>query len=694
MKQIIFKQGKEENLPLPQAGSILITTDTKKIYIDPINGEERFVIKEGAGEKTAQNGEIFNDYENNQALSAYTTSHGSGNISGGKAFTITATEDLGNGTGKYTLSSITGLETNMQYSAVLSIAEYHAGKIIAIDGNVVTVDGYIYHDINPNKDDASNFNVFNCFIITGRPDLGDKDIGFNAFALGNDCYAQNVNSIAAGKSNRALGKHSAAFGYNNIVGHGAFAEGGENKSLGQCSHTEGSHNIATRGNTHAEGTFTQALFDNAHAEGSNTIAGKADSFAYAGITDNLKCELNKYYLYLNGKFELITNVDSWTKKTRVYTLQGKNVVGNSSHAEGYINTATETGSHAEGRHNYVSSTAGHVEGELNVVMNPAYASHAEGGSNVVSGNYAHAEGQGNLVTASKGHAEGGSNKVSGGAAHAEGAENNVTANYAHVEGYYSNAKGQGAHAEGYNCSATGQYSHAEGFQTQAIGDNSHAGGKSTKATGESQTVIGEFNEIDDNALFIIGNGSAKVEDETGKVIAPEVRQNAFKVMKDGSLFMGIGGKNLLDSTIYNQDGWDVNGYTITVNGTYNPTDSDNSISYGIGPIMTSQILQKGQTYVFSLEATGTNANKFLWSMELYNLETQSYESGFTVPAGDTWEFTPTSDYSMSTAGVTISSSNETVTFENVVLKPSVCLKKQELMFTPSMLKRLYTMLMQ
>jgi hypothetical protein len=87
-----------------------------------------------------------------------------------------------------------------------------------------------------------------------------------------------------------------------------------------------------------------------------------------------------------------------------------------------------------------------------------------------------------------------------------------------------------AHAEGNSTQALGEASHAEGKDTKATGNYSHAGGLGTIASEEAQTVIGKYNQVDSDALFIVGDGSASTP------------SNAFVVKTDGTVWAGT--KNL------------------------------------------------------------------------------------------------------------------------------------------------------
>jgi hypothetical protein len=161
-------------------------------------------------------------------------------------------------------------------------------------------------------------------------------------------------------------------------------------------------------------------------------------------------------------------------------------------------------------------------------------------SAVEAGTNAHAEGLNTKATGSYGHAEGYNTKVTATAGHAEG--HTTEAGYVcHAEGQNTAATGSHAHAEGLYTLASGNRAHAEGEKTEASGARSHAGGVGTKATALAQTAIGKFNAVDNDALFIVGNGSGSI-DANGNVVdyAPS---NAFVVKADGTGYLG--GKQIL-----------------------------------------------------------------------------------------------------------------------------------------------------
>lgn len=191
------------------------------------------------------------------------------------------------------------------------------------------------------------------------------------------------------------------------------------------------------------------------------------------------------------------------------------VAGYAAHAEGQYAEAIGLRSHAEGFHTIASGMAAHAEGSRALVNNEIIKV-------IASGMGAHAEGSGTHATEPAAHAEGSVTEATATAAHAEGIETTASEEAAHAEGYLCTASGKYSHAEGTNCTASGIAAHAEGNKSEASGNYSHAGGVGTKATYIGQYAIGRYNYVDDNALFIIGNGGSDSD-----------RKNAFKVYNSG-----------------------------------------------------------------------------------------------------------------------------------------------------------------
>ena len=158
-----------------------------------------------------------------------------------------------------------------------------------------------------------------------------------------------------------------------------------------------------------------------------------------------------------------------------------------------------------------------------------------------AGNYAHTEGNANIAHGSASHAEGKKNLTWGEASHAEG-YNNVT-------------WGVASHVEGQSNIATGDKSHAEGYYTTAAHEGAHTEGRYTTSGRVYQTVVGEYNEVVSDALFVVGNG------HRATVNTPEVRKNAFEVKEDGTAL--VNGKTVVTEDTLNSYGEMTKGYVDT-----------------------------------------------------------------------------------------------------------------------------------
>ena len=281
---------------------------------------------------------------------------------------------------------------------------------------------------------------------------------------------------------------------NQANGEASHAEGKKTRAKGNCSHTEGYDTEATIA-AHAEGYQTKASGQRSHAEGTNTQATGQASHAEGNNTE-------------------ATGQGSHAEGVSTQALQGY------SHSEGYGTKSVSVGSHSEGRETIAgderdpnSKTYAHAEGYLTQAL--GQASHAEGRWTIARGDCSHAEGvgyqNGNTISYSYAYSI---------ASHAEGfltqagilTTDSETHNYA------------AAHAEGHATKATSKAAHSEGIGTEASAEASHAGGAYTKAAAYAQTAIGKYNTENINALFVIGNGTAK-----------DKRSNAFRVDASGAV---------------------------------------------------------------------------------------------------------------------------------------------------------------
>lgn len=456
-------------------------------------------------------GEIFNDYETNRAISAYSAAKGSENIAGSKAFYITALDEA---CLTFTLDGdISELAVGDVYSCQLGNNYEAVGKITELntETNTVTVDtfpsGYTWSETST-------------FRIPKKPLVGTQTIGNYAYSEGGLNVASNVSSHAEGYQNIASGKYSHAEGRKTYAGYAAHAEGYSTQALGNASHAEGQETAATGPYSHAEGHKTAAAGYRSHAEGFATKAGGGAAHAEGSST-----EASGDNSHTEGQNTLAAGIACHAEGS------GTKAKNHTSHAEGENTEAAGYGAHAEGRENVASGMAAHSEGfKTNAQGN---YSHAEGNGAQATGSTSHAEGSGK-AEGSGSHAEGsgtakgershaeGSSTAEGNASHAEGGTTVSSGGCAHAEGENTEAVGYAAHSEGQKTVAGGDQSHAEGYYTSALHKGSHSSGAYTETGRNYQTVVGAHNKVSTDTYFVVGNGSS------------DDKKNAFEVKTDGS----------------------------------------------------------------------------------------------------------------------------------------------------------------
>lgn len=218
-------------------------------------------------------------------------------------------------------------------------------------------------------------------------------------------------------------------------------------------------------------------------------------------------------------------------KAFTFGVRGDGNLGVGSMSLGYQNVSGHYYSYAEGIYNKAMGYASHSEGWNTVAS--GNASHAEGyATNAYGIPAAHAEGHGTNATGHGTHAEGIRTSAHGIGSHAEGDETQALGDSSHAEGDTTIAYNLASHAEGSSTNAEGGASHAEGVDTIASGFASHAGGCGTRTGADYQTVIGQYNEADSGAAFVVGNGEGD-----------SIRRNAFSADWNGYIKQRHGSNN-------------------------------------------------------------------------------------------------------------------------------------------------------
>ena len=434
--------------------------------------------------------------------------------------------------------------------------------------------------------------------------------GTASAAIGNKTLADGNFSFAEGRSTGAYGHSAHTEGWMTTTGEGEVPDANpkENSDTtpGYFAHAEGNFTRAKGNSSHAEGRTSQAEGIASHAEGWNTVASGARSHSEGSGTKSqgFATHAEGHQTIASGQAAHAEGgryVDS--NKVEYYTTasgasshaEGQATIasGEGSHAEGSVlitnnnvirTEANKKGAHAEGLGTIASGEGAHAEGRNTQAINDA--SHAEGRETIASGIRAHAEGYATQATKQNTHAEGTSTKALGHSAHSEGHSTIAGPSDTAPIPLSENSIGYFSHAEGNGTWASGNSSHAEGKGTTASGLASHAGGIGTKATGQGQTVVGKYNAINDNALFIIGNGTTDKN-----------RSNAFEVMQDKVLAHGK--EVVTTSAISSAD----NGKILTVkDGAWSAETLE--ISQTTGDSTTAVMSQKALTDNFELLQMG------------------------------------------------------------------------------------------
>lgn len=259
------------------------------------------------GKKTEQGGEIFNDYENNKAVSEYSTASGHNTVAGLRGFNIKLLSPPQYKTIK--LDSVEGLTQGDIISIITAKVELNYATIISVHPqlNEIQINKELDFELNTKETTDCEYNYL---FVVDKPTIGTTDISEYAFACG----------------------------YNNLsLGKAAYTEGANNISSGWYSHTEGRGNEATDYNAHAEGRQTKAKANSAHSEGRFTeaLAPYTHSEGY-----NTKARANGSHTEGTD-----TETTGWYAHAENY---GTKASGTASHAQNARNEAAGDNSHAGG----------------------------------------------------------------------------------------------------------------------------------------------------------------------------------------------------------------------------------------------------------------------------------------------------------------------------------------------------------
>lgn len=260
-----------------------------KAYIDTLaanvygNTNEIFtqIVELSAGWKTSNAdgaGEIFNNYDENQANADYSHAEGNVSVAGSKAFIVESVAiDEGGNTASITLqsvegSSITELAVNDIVSLVYSdYVVFNAYTIQSIQENVITISGI-----------TESFNTSNLsmLFVYSKLTTGDTQIG-----IGSHAENQSV----------AIGDYSHAEGSSLSAGKLSHAQGNNTQALHTASDASGYKTKTGRINQSVVGELNQGLSNTLFEVGNGTEQ------------DSIESRSNAFAVYQDGHAEVQSN---------------------------------------------------------------------------------------------------------------------------------------------------------------------------------------------------------------------------------------------------------------------------------------------------------------------------------------------------------------------------------------------------
>lgn len=232
--------------------------------------------------------------------------------------------------------------------------------------------------------------------------------------------------------------------------------------------------------------------------------------------------------------------------------------GTDGMAQGYQTVIDAPASHSEGAYTVVMNQK-YVEGMFNPDVEPGQPGQprqpgqpgqpgqpVEPGTTPTDtlqmdsrrGEAGHADGFNSYVSGFAAHTDGVSNVADGHISKASGRSNRAWSYLSKVDGYQSvvkpddtdaDATGEGSWANGYDIQLIGaEYAYAGGAHGRVSkgADYSFSYGLGLDALGKAQAVFGQYNNGDDNSVFIVGNG-----------ISDTQRNTAFRVLKNGQVIV-------------------------------------------------------------------------------------------------------------------------------------------------------------
>ena len=264
-----------------------------------------------------------------------------------------------------------------------------------------------------------------------------------------------------------------------------------------------------------------------------------------------------------GDYSATFGGNGQSKGKRAFTA-GTTVLAKANYSAAFgdnsVTLAHGTDGMAQGYQTVIDAPASHSEGAYTIVMNQKYVEGmfdpdvepgqpgqpVEPGTTPTDtlqmdsrrGEAGHADGFNSYVSGFAAHTDGVSNVADGHISKASGRSNRAWSYLSKVDGYQSvvkpddtdtDATGEGSWANGYDIQLVGaKYAYAGGDHGRVLkgADYSFSYGLGLAALGKAQAVFGQYNNGDDNSVFIVGNG-----------ISDTQRNTAFQVLKNGQVIV-------------------------------------------------------------------------------------------------------------------------------------------------------------
>lgn len=516
------------------------TDETKGDYI---KNKPNMIGQSGEGEHS----EIFNDYDNNIAQSPYSSASGHNNLAGLKGYYYCQLDE-----NEIQLTKTQGViptepfEIPYKEGDVISMvngSKYpNCATIVGVTGNCIEIAPYSLPfnsmvEMDPSDYAMDDFSIW----VEAKPTEGEVPLGYYASAKGENTQALERASSAEGRDTIAYGQYGHVEGRKCKAAYAAHGEGYNAHASGNYSHAQNRDTIASGNDSSAEGLKSIAIGQASHAQ---NIGAEAHGYGSTACGQNTQAV---------GKCSFSTGIETHANGDYSFTAgTATHADGNNSFAIGYYTVAGSRYQFVRGRFNEIdtegkyidivgngggedtrsnaytltekgdgwfnnSVTAKIIKATDSFSLGVGYGSLSSNGLNATYGNFKynlHADGS--LSIGKK--ATIGEDCTINGALVSHG-----SLTIGHNSSAHQSCIAVGSYCDAGNSDGDIRYAVALGYNNNALFGGSSAIGQGLTTGRSSQHVVGEYNKVDSDALFVLGNGS----DINHK-------SNAFTVGKNGN----------------------------------------------------------------------------------------------------------------------------------------------------------------